>query len=103
MAYTKHLFSSDQPKGNPISFRLPISIDAQVRSAAAGDLSGWLCRAAISYLHRSTELDAVAAELERPWTNEQFRAELRQFLIAHGVQLHHDGPLWQICQEDSQP
>ncbi|MGD1853989.1 MAG: hypothetical protein ACFB2W_07020 [Leptolyngbyaceae cyanobacterium] len=103
MAYTKHLFSSDQPKGNPISFRLPVSIDAQVRGAAAGDLSGWLCQAAIAYLNRSIELEAVSAELERPWTSEQFRAKLRRFLVAHGTELTHGSPLWEICQEEVTP
>ena len=90
MAYTKHLFKSEQPKGDPISFRLPASIDAQVRVAASGDLSGWMCQAAISYLHRSVELDAVAAELERPWTSEAFRLELQRFLIVHGNQLKNE-------------
>ncbi|MDV3351744.1 hypothetical protein QGP82_23780 [Leptothoe sp. LEGE 181152] len=103
MAYTKHLFKSEQPRGNPISFRLPVSIDAQIRSAAAGDLSGWLCQAAIAYLHRSIELDAVAAELERPWTSNEFRLELRRFLIANGTQMDHGTALWQICQEEAQP
>ena len=102
MAYRRHLFTSNEPKGEPISFRLPLNIDTLVRAAAIGQMSTWMCRACQRYLQRSVEVDAVMAELERPWTGHRFKKELRHFLITHGNQRQHGSPLWQIFQEESQ-
>lgn len=56
-------FSStySEPRGKPIAFRLPASLDADVRRAAGNDVNKWIKELIVEKLRSSTSKENVGS------------------------------------------